>query len=176
MKLTNVLIALAFGCSLALAQVPGGTDTRPATDSIKTQIKNLDNDSFDVRTKAMEDLRAAGESARADLEAAKKSDSLEVRTRAETLLKELDDKKSGVVRSGGLRPVLPGEETPRGPETVHRPRRRGPAPRGLSRTRTRTPTPSTSGWMSAAGPAFRRSSCPTARSSTRTSRSSAPGR
>lgn len=113
MKLTNALIALAFGCSLALAQEPGGTATRPAADSIKTQVKNLDNDSFDVRTKAMQDLRAAGEGARTELEAATKSESLEVRTRAVTLLQELDDKKSGVVKSGGLKPVLPGEETPR---------------------------------------------------------------
>jgi PDZ domain len=116
MKLKIALIGLLFGAALVTAQEPA---SRPASDAVKTQIKNLDNDSFDVRTKAMDELRAAGESARTDLEAATKSQSLEVRSRAETLLKELDEKKTGAgaVRGGGLRPVTPDEEA-RGRQTI----------------------------------------------------------
>jgi PDZ domain len=111
MTLTKTVIALVLCSTLVLAQEPQGLGSRPSSDSVKTQIKNLDNDAFDVRTKAMESLRAAGEDARTDLEAAKKSQSLEVRTRAETLLKELDDKKAGGAKLEGLRPVNPEEQT-----------------------------------------------------------------
>jgi len=113
MKTTKTLMALLIGCGLAVAQVQAGPESRSGNDRVKSQIKNLDNDSFELRTKAMEDLRASGEDARADLEEAKKSSSLEVRTRAETLLKELDAKKTpatGVKK--GVKPLVPDEDRP----------------------------------------------------------------
>jgi hypothetical protein len=108
MKTTRILAALLLGCSLAAAQVQA---PESGAGTIKTQIKNLDNDSFEVRTKAMDALRAAGEAARADLEAARKSESLEVRTRAETLLKDLDSKKAQApVQKRAVKPLVPDDE------------------------------------------------------------------
>lgn len=110
MKTTKVLMALLVGCGLAVAQVQAGPESRSGNDRVKSQIKNLDNDSFELRTKAMDDLRASGENARADLEEAKKSSSLEVRTRAETLLKELDAKKAPTAVKKGVKPLVPDED------------------------------------------------------------------
>lgn len=111
MRFTRTLIVVLVGCGLALAQNQGGVESRPGNDLIKTQIKNLDNDSFELRTKAMEDLRASGDAARVELEAAMKSKSLEVRTRAETLLRELDAQKQPAVRKQtGVKPVAPDDE------------------------------------------------------------------
>lgn len=103
MKIKNAFVAAIALAGLVLAQ-----ESRPTSDQIRAQLKQLDNDSFEVRTKAMEGLRAMGEDARAELEAAKKSDSLEVRTRAESLLKELDGRKSG--KKADLKPVSPDDE------------------------------------------------------------------
>lgn len=103
MKLTRILAAAILSTVAATGQIQSGTESRPAADDVATAIKNLDHDSFDVRNQAMDRLRASGEDARAALEAARNATSLEVRTRAETLIRELDDKKS----ARNLRPLEP---------------------------------------------------------------------
>jgi hypothetical protein len=127
MKLTITFVAMTAlaGCLLAQDRdVRGAIESRPSSDQIRSQVKNLDNDSFELRTKAMEGLRAAGEEARPELESALKSDSLEVRTRAETLIRELDSKKAGGTRKATtLKPVSPEGEAPEAKP------RRGTAPR-----------------------------------------------
>jgi hypothetical protein len=128
MKLLQLFVFGAIGCALACGQQTEGPESRQDGAAIKAQIKNLDSDSFDARTKAMDELRAAGESARSALEGARKSESLETRTRAETLLKELDDRKAtprkGAPRAG-VRPLAPDDEQtaePRSPERAAPPR------------------------------------------------------
>jgi hypothetical protein len=123
MKTVKTFVAFLVGCGLAAAQVEVGAESRPGNDRVTSQIKNLDNDSFELRTKAMEDLRAAGEDARGALEAAKTSQSLEVRTRAETLLKELDAKKAPAAgQKKSVQPVMPDDERKPGPVAGRAPR------------------------------------------------------
>src|SRR5436190_18648016 len=111
MRISKTAVAFLVGCGLVVAQIEGGANSRPSNDRVKTQIKNLDNDSFDLRTKAMDELRQAGEGARTDLDAARTSPSLEVRTRAETLLKELDAKKAPAAgQTKAVKPVMPDED------------------------------------------------------------------
>jgi hypothetical protein len=119
MKFTKFAVLASIACGLALGQETEGVTSRSDAGAIKAQIRNLDSDSFDARTKAMDELRAAGEAARSELEAARKSPSLETRSRAETLLKELDDKKApgekpaGALRGrprAGVRPLAPDDE------------------------------------------------------------------
>jgi hypothetical protein len=105
MKLPNVMVAVLASAGVMLAQTGQPAASRPSQDHMRSQIKNLDHESFEVRTKAMDELRAAGEAARADLETARSSPSLEVRTRAEALLKDLDAAKTA--SRSDLRPLAP---------------------------------------------------------------------
>src|SRR6188472_2808694 len=129
MKVMQLFVFGAIVCALASAQQTEGHASRQDGAAIKAQIKNLDSDSFDARSKAMDELRAAGEAARSELEGARKSESLETRTRAETLLKELDDKNATPRRGtprAGVRPLAPDDERaaaePRSPERASPPR------------------------------------------------------
>lgn len=126
MKITTTLLALLVGCGLAVAQTEAGAASRPGSDRVRSQIKNLDNDSFELRTKAMDELRALGEDARAELEAARQSPSLEVRTRAETLLKDLDAKRApemGLKKAvTPVTPIMPDEDRKPGATAEKAPR------------------------------------------------------
>ena len=100
---------------LVLVASLAAQDSRPVTDSgrIASSISMLDSEFYDARTSAMDQLRAAGESARPQLEKASKdlALSLEARGRADALLKDLDAKKSGI-RTTPISPVSP--EAPEG--------------------------------------------------------------
>ncbi len=93
------------------APAPG--PAAPAEKDLPGLIEKLGAADYDARQAATESLRALGEKARPALEAAAKSESLERRTRAGMLLRELD--LAAIGPGGGesgvrpLRPEEPGE-------------------------------------------------------------------
>ncbi len=85
---TAILLSLVT-CMVGLGQGERAT-SRPSAPTVQELIAGLDSESFEARNRSTEGLRALGETARPALEEARKSPSLEVRTRAESLLGELD--------------------------------------------------------------------------------------
>src|SRR5262245_5989775 len=74
-----------------VAAVPVHCD-EPVPDKAKIEklVRQLGDGDFDAREKATEELTKLGEPARAALESAQRSDDLEVRNRAKSILDELD--------------------------------------------------------------------------------------
>ena len=103
----------AHRCFLAAALLavvaPSQGDSRPAPSSApaasdpQTLIGRLESVSFDVRNRALEELRGLAESARPALEAHRDSKLLETRTRVRELLDELDQAR-GRLRPSESRP------------------------------------------------------------------------
>jgi hypothetical protein len=104
--LCAVVTALCVGAPLR------AQDSKPAAGGravdVETLIERLEDESYDVRVRATEDLRALGEQARAALEARRDAKGLETRTRVRELLAELDEKRARTDgRPGRLRPSAP---------------------------------------------------------------------
>lgn len=110
--LCAVVTALFVGAPLRAQESKPAVGGR-AVD-VETLIERLEDESYDVRVRATEDLRALGEQARAALEARRDAKGLETRTRVRELLAELDEKRATADgRPGRLRPSAPeGGEAP----------------------------------------------------------------